>query len=67
MKMEKDSQRPYRAFLPACSQYDIRRTNAYHLAKSGLLETFTIGRKRYIYLDSLDSLPERLAALEAKS
>ena len=59
--------RKYRAFVPACKDRDISRTTAYYLAKAGLLETFTIGRKRYVYEDSLDSLPERMAALEAKS
>lgn len=59
--------RSYRELYSACAARDIRRTNAYHLAKAGLLETFTIGRKRYVYEDSLDALPQRLAALEAKS
>ena len=27
-----------------------------------LLETFLIGRRRYVYLDSLDTLPQRLAS-----
>lgn len=67
MLTEGNLKREYRAFIPACEARDIRRNLAYNLVKAGLLETFTIGRNRYIYLDSLDSLPERLAALEAKS
>jgi hypothetical protein len=30
-----------------------------------MLETFLIGSKRYVYLDSIATLPERLARREA--
>lgn len=53
--------RPFRGFVSECSKHDIGRTMAYELANSGLLETFTIGRKRFVYLDSLATLPQRLA------
>lgn len=61
-------QRDYRPFIPECSKRGIGKTKAYELAKAGLLETFPIGTKRYVYLDSLLTLPHRLAvsALQAK-
>lgn len=52
--------RPYRAFIPECKRHDIGKNKAYELANAGLLETFTIGRRRYVYVDSLASLPQRL-------
>lgn len=53
--------REYRPFVPACRQVGLGRTRAYELAGAGLLESFLIGRRRFIYLDSLYSLPQRLA------
>ncbi|UGB39718.1 hypothetical protein [Frateuria soli] len=53
------------AFLPlveACRQHGIGRTKAFELAAAGTLETFTIGSRRYVRLDSLRALPERLKA-----
>jgi len=54
-------QRDFRPFIPECTKRGIGKTKAYELANAGLLETFAIGTKRYVYLDSLLSLPERLA------
>ena len=57
-----------RAFAPlveTCRDHGISRTVAFELAASGDLETFTIGRRRYVKLESLRTLPERLAAKEA--
>ncbi|AXK71661.1 hypothetical protein DWG18_04725 [Lysobacter sp. TY2-98] len=53
---------PYGPLVETCAGYGIKRTRAHEYAKSGLLATFTMGRKRYVYLSSLDSLPERIAA-----
>lgn len=53
--------RDYRPFIPECTKRGIGKTKAYELADAGLLETFLIGTKRYIYLDSIGTLPERLA------
>ena len=49
-------------FVEACSAHRISRTVAYELANAGLLDTFTIGRRRYVKVESLRNLPERLAA-----
>lgn len=50
----------YLPFVTACAAYGIGRTKAYELANAGLLETFLIGDRRYVFLDSLRTLPARL-------
>jgi hypothetical protein len=55
----------YRPLVEACSDHGISRTVAFSLARQGILETFTIGTRRYVCLDSLRTLPERLAANDA--
>ena len=46
--------------VPECKKRGIGRTVAFELAAKGVLETFTIGTGRYVKLDSLRTLPERL-------
>ncbi|WP_342315732.1 hypothetical protein [Lysobacter sp. FW306-1B-D06B] len=58
--------RPYRPLVSACAQRGISRTVAFDLSRKGMLETATIGRRRYVFLDSLDTLPQRLASQSAK-
>ncbi|MDH5834244.1 hypothetical protein [Luteimonas kalidii] len=60
--MDKHGQREFRPFIPECNKVGIGRSKAYELANSGLLETTTIGRRRFVYLDSLYTLPQRLNA-----
>ena len=48
--------------VEACREHGISRTVAFELAASGKLKTFQIGRRRYVDLESLRTLPERLAA-----
>lgn len=52
--------REFRPFIPECEKRGIRKTKAYELANAGLLEVFSIGTRRFIYVDSLLSLPQRL-------
>ena len=52
----------YGPLVESCAAYGIKRSRAHEYAKNGLISTFTMGRKRYVYLSSLDSLPERIAA-----
>ncbi len=52
----------YRPLVTACADHGISRTVAFDLARNGLLQTFTIGTRRYVLLESLHTLPERLAA-----
>lgn len=58
--MANTNERDYRPFIPECEKRGIGKTKAYELASAGLIETFTIGSKRYVYLDSLLTLPQRL-------
>lgn len=46
-----------------CKSNGICRTVAFDLAARGILETFKIGNRRYVYLDSVRTLPERLKEL----
>lgn len=57
--MMKQEQRDFARFPDACIERGISRPVAYRLAQAKLLETWTLGRTRYVYLDSLLSLPER--------
>ena len=58
--MKDNENRDFRPFISECAEKGVKKTTAYALANAGLLETFTIGTKRYIYLDSLLSLPRRI-------
>lgn len=48
--------------VPTCRAYGIGRTKAFELAAAGILETFTIGTRRYVLLESIRTLPARLRA-----
>lgn len=61
---DSETNRDYRPFIPECNKRGIGKTTAYALANTGLLDTFLIGRKRFVYLDSLATLPERLKRQE---
>lgn len=52
----------YKPLVDAAIERGISRSVAFELARKNLLRTFLIGRRRYVYLESLDTLPERLAA-----
>lgn len=52
-------------FVEECAEHGISRTAAYRLADKGLIETFTLGRRRYVVLESLRSLPDRMRELQA--
>ena len=51
----------YAPLVEACKAHGISRTVAFDLAKKNLIENFTIGKRRYVYLESLRTLPVRLA------
>lgn len=55
----------YRPLVTACADHGISRAVAFELARKGLLDTFTIGTRRYVRLESLRTLPDRLAANDA--
>lgn len=50
----------YGPLVDTCAEYGIRRNQAFELVRAGLIETFTIGKKRFAFRESLRSLPERL-------
>ena len=58
--MPSSETREFGPFIPECTKRGIGKTVADELLKDGLLETFTMGSKRYVYIDSLLSLPKRL-------
>lgn len=58
--MQENRLRDFGPFIPECTKRGIGKTRAYELANAGLLEVFYLGSKRYIYLDSLLTLPQRL-------
>lgn len=47
--------------VPACEKHGISKTMAFRLAKEGMIETFKIGRRKFVMLDSLAQLPAALA------
>ena len=53
--------REFGPMVETCRAYGISRTVAFRLSDQGLLETFRIGRRRYVVLSSLRALPERIA------
>lgn len=53
--------REFGPFVAECNKRGIGRTTAYALLADGHLETFLIGTKRYVYVDSVLALPARLA------
>ena len=56
----------YGPLIPTCAAYGIKRTRAYEYAANGLLETFLISGRRFVRIESLETLPERIAAAESK-
>jgi hypothetical protein len=60
MKSEKGGSATYGLLVEECAKFGISRTVAFKLSASGLLKTFAIGTRRYVYLESLRTLPGRL-------
>lgn len=56
-----DQHPSYAPLVDACKAHGISRTVSFELSKKGLIETFAIGKRRYVYLESLRTLPARLA------
>lgn len=48
--------------VKACAAQGISRSRAYKLMQQGMLTTFSINSSRYVMMDSLRSLPERLGS-----
>jgi hypothetical protein len=54
----------YRPLADVLPEYGISRTRGFELARLGLLDTFTIGRRRYVYIESMQTLHERIKDYE---
>lgn len=50
----------YGPLVEICARHGIGRSKAFELARDGLLETFVMGRTRFVWIDSVASLPLRL-------
>lgn len=55
----------YGGLVEVCAAHGIGRSVAFELSRMGLLDVFRIGRRRMVYVDSVRTLPERLAARDA--
>lgn len=55
------NRRAFGSLVEECRARGIGRTVAFELARSGTIETFHLGRRVFVMLDSLDALPETLA------
>lgn len=60
MNAKTEERRAFGPLVAECRARGIGRTVSFKLAKDGLIETFNIGRARFVILESLDTLPERL-------
>jgi len=61
MKKDNHAQPNYRPLVETAKEYGISRSVAFALANDGKLDTFKIGNRRYVFIESLQTLPERLA------
>ena len=59
--------RTFGGLVEECAARDIGRSKAFQLVRDGYLDTFKIGRRTYVKLDSLDSLPDQLANREVSA
>jgi len=62
-----NTSREFGPFIPECRKRGLSKTVAYELLKGGLLETFTLGSRRYVYLDSLLTLPQRVGRTQQRA
>ena len=47
--------------VEVCNAFGISRTVAFELAADGLLDTFKLNARRYVYIDSVRTLPQRIS------
>lgn len=58
--MKTKAEPAYGSLVEVCAAHSISRTVAFELSDKGLLDTFKIGTRRYVYLESVRTLPQRL-------
>ena len=51
----------YGPLVDVCKAFGISRSVAYELLSDGAIETFKLNARRYVYIESIRSLPQRLA------
>jgi hypothetical protein len=51
----------YGLLTEVCSAFGISRTQAFAYVRRNDLETFLMNGRRYVYIESVKSLPERVA------
>lgn len=54
----------YAPLVKACKAFGIGKTKAFELASEGKIRTFLLGCRRFVYMDSLRSLPQRTGTSE---
>jgi hypothetical protein len=54
----------YGRLVEVCDAFHIPRTKAFAYAKAGLLKTFLLNRQRMVEVKSVETLPERLQAMQ---
>ncbi|TAM94641.1 MAG: hypothetical protein EPN40_11570 [Rhodanobacteraceae bacterium] len=64
---KRQDRRAFGPLVEECRVRGIGRTVAFELARNCTIETFHLGRRVFVMLDSLDSLPERLTTRERES
>ncbi len=47
-------------FIKACKAHGIGKTAAYKILEENLVETFMVGPRRYVVLESLYALPQKI-------
>jgi hypothetical protein len=56
----RDIEPTFGPLVETCEKFGIKRTWALELAREGLIETFKLRSRRFVYIDSLKSLPLRV-------
>jgi hypothetical protein len=56
--MNADEQPTFYPLVKYCAAHGICRSVAFDLAATGILDTFLIGNRRYVMLDSVKALPQ---------
>lgn len=65
MKQEEYVTPNFGPLVAVCKRFGISRSMAFRMAAEGLLDTFKMNTRRYVLVDSVRSLPDRLSR-EAK-
>lgn len=56
----------YGPLVDVCKAHGISRTRAFQYARDGLLETFPMGNRTFVYVASVHALPERLGVVPGR-